>query len=78
MLSAPHLPRTRVALPTFACLAGPLAGCGDPADGSSPSIPRWGTGHTVGVEDGVVPDGGRLSPHDTELPAIADLSPSDG
>ncbi|MFC4586540.1 M15 family metallopeptidase [Sphaerisporangium corydalis] len=36
----------------------------------------WGTtGHTVGVGDGVVPDGGRLSPRDTGLPAIANLDP---
>ncbi|WP_239513892.1 M15 family metallopeptidase [Streptosporangium sp. 'caverna'] len=38
-------------------------------------FPGWGTGRTVGVQDGFVPDGGHLSPHDTELPAIANLDP---
>ncbi|GAA0424873.1 D-alanyl-D-alanine carboxypeptidase [Acrocarpospora corrugata] len=30
----------------------------------------------VGVDDGLVPDGGRLSPHDIESPAIANLDPA--
>jgi zinc D-Ala-D-Ala carboxypeptidase len=38
-------------------------------------FPGWSTGHTVGVQDGFVPDGGHLSPHDVELPAIANLDP---
>ncbi|MFC4530948.1 M15 family metallopeptidase [Sphaerisporangium dianthi] len=33
------------------------------------------SGGPVGVEDGFVPDGGRISPRDTELPAIANLNP---
>ncbi|MBC6461352.1 M15 family metallopeptidase [Actinomadura sp. HBU206391] len=46
-----------------------------PADGSGSSRPWWSTRHTVGVRDGFVPDGGRLSPHDTGPPAIAKLDP---
>jgi hypothetical protein len=34
MSSTPHLPRTRVALAAFACLAGLLAGCGNASESS--------------------------------------------
>ncbi|MEW9530912.1 M15 family metallopeptidase [Microbispora sp. NPDC049125] len=43
----------------------------EPGPGSSVDS----AGHTVGVEDGFVPDGGHVSPHDTQLPAIANLDP---
>jgi zinc D-Ala-D-Ala carboxypeptidase len=45
------------------------------ADGLSSADARPDAGVTVGDEDGYVPDGGRLSPWDTGLPAIANLNP---
>jgi hypothetical protein len=46
-----------------------------PADSSGSPIPQRSMHHTVGVEDGVVPAGKHLSPHDIDLPAIANLNP---